>query len=48
MPFLYIAFAFFLFWSQGGWERVDCALGIALACEYAERDSGAYPKRKVN
>ena len=31
----------FAFWDQGGWYRVDCALGVARACalihaEYAE------------
>lgn len=25
--------AFFMFWSQSGWYRVDCALGVVKACE---------------
>lgn len=24
--------AFLCFWAAGGWERVDCALGIKPAC----------------
>ncbi|WP_267550330.1 hypothetical protein [Rhizobium rhizogenes] len=38
-----IIIAFFLFWQQNGWYRVDCALGVQKACnliagekEYAE------------
>ena len=28
------------FWGQGGWYRIDCALGIERACQMiaAERD----------
>jgi hypothetical protein len=25
--------AFFLFWSCGGWQRVDCAIGVKPACD---------------
>lgn len=28
-----VAYIFFLFWLQSGWYRLDCALGIARACE---------------
>lgn len=28
-----VLIAFFLFWHQSGWYRVDCALGIRSACE---------------
>lgn len=28
-----VFFAFLAFWAFSGWYRVDCALGIAKACE---------------
>tara|TARA_R100000365_G_C2748614_1_gene80760 strand:- start:10241 stop:10396 length:156 start_codon:yes stop_codon:yes gene_type:complete len=28
-----VIFLFFVFWSQGGWYRVDCALGTQSACD---------------
>ncbi|RWX78292.1 hypothetical protein EPK99_06585 [Neorhizobium lilium] len=35
-----IVFAFFMFWHQSGWYRVDCGLGVQKACELiaAEKD----------
>ncbi len=41
-----LLFAFFLFWQQSGWYRVDCALGIQKACDLisAEKEyAGAKP-----
>lgn len=31
---------FFMFWAQSGWYRVDCALGIAKACELIASEKG--------
>lgn len=25
--------AFWMFWAQSGWYRIDCALGVSKACE---------------
>lgn len=35
-----VMLAFFLFWQQSGWYRVDCALGVQKACDLiaAEED----------
>lgn len=30
---LAIFILFLVFWGQGGWYRIDCALGVARACE---------------
>jgi hypothetical protein len=30
--------AFLLLWSQSGWYRIDCALGIKKACDLIERE----------
>ena len=31
--FWVVLFIFVLFWQQGGWYRIDCALGVVKACE---------------
>lgn len=30
---LAILFLFFMFWSQSGWYRIDCAMHVQRACD---------------
>lgn len=39
-----IIWLFFLFWSQSGWYRLDCALSIQKACELIAAEYTKKPK----
>lgn len=40
----FVVIAFFLFWHQGGWYRIDCALGIQKGCDAISAETEYQPK----